>query len=191
MRGRHSWLGGVYLVAVVLVVTLALGSCSVGTGGTGGTGATSGGTATTHQFGVQTKTSGCQAQGGLPDSACTPGAIIASATKDQICQSGYASSVRNVPQSEKDQVYAEYGIASHYAGQYEVDHLVSLELGGSNDIANLWPEAASPTPGFHEKDKVENYLHDQMCNGSISLQQAQIEIATNWLQVYQQMQQTP
>lgn len=129
------------------------------------------------------------AHNGLPDSACTPGALITTATTDQICQSGYASSVRNVPTSEKDQVYAEYGIASHIAGQYEVDHLVSLELGGSNDISNLWPELASPTPGFHQKDQVENYLHNQVCSGKVSLQQAQIEIATNWLSVYQQMQQ--
>jgi hypothetical protein len=89
----------------------------------------------------------------------------------------------------KDQVFAEYGIASHTPGEYEVDHLISLEIGGSNDIANLWPEAASPKPGFHEKDKVENYLHNQMCSGVISLQQAQIEIATNWLTVYDQMPQ--
>ena len=33
---------------------------------------------------------------------------------------------------------------------------MSLELGGSNDIKNLWPEAALPTPGFHEKDAVED-----------------------------------
>ncbi len=106
-----------------------------------------------------------------------------------ICQPGYARSVRNVPTSEKDQVFAEYGIASHSPGQYEIDHLVSLELGGSNDIANLWPESASPKPGFHEKDKVENYLHSQVCSGAISLQQAQIKIATNWLTVYNQMPQ--
>jgi hypothetical protein len=170
------------LLAAATMLALALGGCaSLVTGTTGGQ------TTTSHQFGVQTKTSGCQARGALPDPDCTPGAIFPNATKDQICQSGYASSVRNVPISEKDQAYAEYGIASHYPGQYEVDHLVSLELGGSNDIANLWPEAASPTPGFHQKDQVENYLHDQVCNGQISLQQAQIEIATNWLQVYQQM----
>lgn len=144
-------------------------------------------TSATAQFGVQTQTSGCVASGGLPDRACTPGAIFPNATKDQICQSGYSRSVRNVPASEKDQVYAEYGIAHHYSGQYEVDHLVSLELGGSNDIANLWPEAADPQPGFHQKDTLENYLHDQVCSGAISLQQAQQEIATNWLAVYQSM----
>ena len=95
--------------------------------------------------------------------------------------------MRNVPTSEKNQVYAEYGKTRHAPGQYEVDHLVSLELGGSNNIANLWPEAASPKPGFHEKDQVENYLHDQVCSGAIPLKQAQIEIATNWLAVYNRM----
>lgn len=139
------------------------------------------------KWGVQTKTSGCVVRGPLQDAECTPGDILPDVNKDQICQSGYASSVRNVTSSTKNKVYAEYGITHHFAGEYEVDHLVSLELGGSNDISNLWPEAASPKPGFHEKDKVENYLHDQVCSGAISLQQAQIEIATNWLNVYNQM----
>ncbi len=133
-------------------------------------------------LGQRTKTSGCVSSNGLPDLACTPGAIFPDATTDKICVSGYSSSVRDVPPDEKDQVYAEYGITSHQPGQYEVDHLVSLELGGSNDISNLWPEPADPRPGFHEKDKVENYLHDQVCSGAMPLQQAQVQIATNWMQ---------
>jgi len=99
-------------------------------------------------------------------------------------------SLRNVPFSEKDQVYAEYGVFQHSPGQYEVDHLVPLELGGNNDIANLWPEAAYPKPGFHEKDQVENYLHDQVCSGAMPMKEAQTEIATNWLAVYNRMPQT-
>ncbi len=138
-------------------------------------------------LGQRTKTSGCVSSNGLPDPACTPGATFPDVTVQQICTSGYSSSVRNVPQSEKDEVYAEYGVTSHAPGEYEVDHLVSLELGGSNDIANLWPQPASPTPGFHQKDQVENYLHDQVCSGKLSLQQAQMEIATNWLAVYKAM----
>lgn len=139
-----------------------------------------------HTWGKQTKTSGCQAVNGLADPACTPGDVMETDIS-KICQSGYSGGVRNVPDSEKNQVYAEYGIASHTPGQYEVDHLVSLELGGSNDISNLWPELASPKPGFHEKDKVENYMHDQVCAGKISLQQAQVQIATNWLAIYDQI----
>jgi hypothetical protein len=179
-----------YLIAVIALAAL---SCDVSAtaqpndnGGGGVTPSVSGG-GSAPQWGKQTKTEGCTASGGLQDPACTPGDIIPTATKDVICVSGYSSSVRNVPTSEKNQVYAEYGITSRSTGQYEVDHLVSLELGGSNDISNLWPEAADPQPGFHQKDQVENYLHDQVCSGAIPLETAQREIATNWLAVYNQM----
>jgi hypothetical protein len=176
----------VFSLLAIAALLLAFSGCgSVGiTSNPPGSTSTTGGTP---NFGVQTKTSGCMAHNALQDSACTPGALTATGTKDAICKPGYAKSVRNVPDSEKNQDYAEYGITSHAPGQYEVDHLVSLELGGSNDIANLWPELASPKPGFHEKDKVENYLHDQVCSGAISLLQAQTKIATNWLAVYNQM----
>lgn len=133
-------------------------------------------------LGYRTKTSGCLG-GTLPDSQCTPGAIFTTATRQAVCTPGYSKGVRNVPASEKAAVYKEYSILSHTAGQYEVDHLVSLELGGSNSIANLWPEAAIPLPGFHQKDMVENYLHYQVCAGLIPLSTAQREIATNWVDV--------
>jgi hypothetical protein len=141
-------------------------------------------------FGARTKDSGCTPHDGLPDSACTPGAVFPDVTADQICKPGYSSSVRNVPSEVSRSVYAEYGIVEHSAGEYEVDHLVPLEIGGSNDIANLWPEAAAPRPGFHEKDQVENYLHDQVCSGRMSLADAQRTAATDWLAGYDQMQQT-
>jgi len=178
----------IYSLLLIAALSLAFSGCSSVTITTNPSGSsTTTSTSGEPHWGVQTRTSGCMAHNGLPDSACTPGAIIDTATKDAICVSGYSQSLRNVPTTEKNQVYSEYGIISHTAGQYEVDHLVSLELGGSNDIANLWPEAASPKPGFHEKDKVENYLHDQVCSGAIALKQAQTEIATNWLAVYNQM----
>ena len=142
-----------------------------------------------HGIGQRTKTSDCAAANALPDAACTPGAIFADVSKDQVCVQGYSKGVRDVPESVKNQVFAEYGITSHGTGEYEVDHLISLELGGSNDIANLWPELAEPRPGFHEKDKVENYLHQQVCNGAMSMADAQSIISTNWLSVYSQMPQ--
>jgi hypothetical protein len=58
-----------------------------------------------------------------------------------------------------------------------VDHLVSLELGGANDAANLWPEYP-PTP--NPKDKVENALHAAVCDGRVKLTAAQNAIAWNW-----------
>lgn len=177
-----------YALSLMTILVMAFSACSTNSNtNTAGTPTSNAGSNSVPRWGVQTKTSGCHVNGPLQDQGCTPGAIFPSATKSKICQSGYASSVRNVPTSTKDKVYKMYGITSHRAGQYEVDHLVSLQLGGSNDISNLWPEAASPKPGFHEKDRVENYLHDQVCSGAISLSQAQAEIATNWLNVYNRM----
>ena len=60
----------------------------------------------------------------------------------------------------------------------ELDHLVPLELGGSNDMSNFWVEAG-PIP--NPKDKVENRLHHEVCTGKISLRAAQVAIAGNWM----------
>jgi hypothetical protein len=133
------------------------------------------------------KRSGCHLRGPLPDAGCTPGTRYRRVGKDQVCTPGYAGRVRNVPQSRKNAVYAAYGISQHFNGQDgEVDHLVSLELGGTNAAANLFPEAASPRPGSHEKDRLENRLHSEICSGEISLRQAQQLIATNWVKAYRQ-----
>jgi hypothetical protein len=135
-------------------------------------------------IGERTKTSGCVVNGVFPDKACTPGSINISATQKDLCTPGYTSDVRDVSDRLKEEVYAEYGIKTHTTGQYEIDHFIPLALGGSNDISNLFPEAAEPRPGFHEKDVVETYLHRQVCNGVIPLTEAQRSIATNWLTIY-------
>ena len=134
-------------------------------------------------YGVQTKTSACAANQILPDSACTPGAILTTNTA-VICKVGYTKTVRDVPLKERKQVFAEYGIPYSQHSKYEVDHLISLELGGSNDISNLWAEAGSIVSGSLTKDKFENYLHSQVCKGNITITEAQAEISGNWLQYY-------
>jgi hypothetical protein len=126
----------------------------------------------------------CTAHAGLPDARCTPGNVFANVTAAQVCTAGYAKSVRDVSQSVKNKVYAEYGITHHVSGQYEIDHLVPIEIGGSNAITNLWPEAASPVPGYHQKDLVEDFLHSQVCDGKMTLSDAQTAIATNWISLY-------
>ncbi len=136
---------------------------------------------------ARTKTSGCVAHGALPDPECTPGAVFGGLSLPTLCAPGYSKSVRSVSASLKEQVFVEYGITSHASGEYEVDHLISLELGGSNDIANLWPEPAEPTLGFHQKDIVENFLHSQVCDKAVSLGEAQKVIATDWLDIFHQM----
>lgn len=118
----------------------------------------------------------------LPDPACTPGAIDPAVTQanihQTICRSGYTATVRP-PASDtgrwKIRTYVFYGLDTDARGEY--DHLVPLELGGSNTVSNLWIEQGSiPNP----KDKVENRLKDEVCAGEVPLAAAQRAIATDW-----------
>src|SRR5436305_1905025 len=100
----------------------------------------------------------------LPDPKLTPGDTL-DVTAADICTPGYSKKVRNVPQEVKRQAYAEYGIASHQPGEFEVDHLISLELGGSNSLRNLWPQSYRTQPwNAHVKDAIENELHREVCS---------------------------
>lgn len=116
-----------------------------------------------------------------PDPRLTPGAV-SRVTAAEICRPGYARSVRHVDGKTKATVYREYGIGHHQAGAYEIDHLISLELGGSNDIWNLWPESFDTQPwNAHTKDKLENRLRRLVCDGTLSLGEAQAAIANHFV----------
>ncbi|MCA1646922.1 MAG: hypothetical protein LC797_16165 [Chloroflexi bacterium] len=140
----------------------------------------------------RTKSSGCTSRGGLPDPACTPGAIdprVTSATTTAtICTSGYTAKVRP-PVSVTDRIKREqmiaYGLAGQPLSSFELDHLVSLELGGApRDVANLWPEPWTGDANARQKDAVETHLKRAVCNGTMALAEAQRQIATDWLTVY-------
>jgi hypothetical protein len=122
--------------------------------------------------------------GFLPDPAKTPGIALPGVTAVDVLRPGYAKSVRDVGEAEKARVFAEYGIKNHQPGEDEIDHLISLELGGSNDIKNLWPEPYHGAWNAHMKDKLEGVLHQMVRDGRISLAQAQHEEATNWIVAY-------
>jgi hypothetical protein len=90
--------------------------------------------------------------------------------------------VRDVTSAERAQVYAEYR-ALDVRGADEVDHFIPLELAGSNAIGNPWSEPYA-APGAHEQDRVENYLHEQVCAGAMALPDAQQLIVSDWYAVY-------
>ena len=100
-----------------------------------------------------------------------------------ICKSGYSSSVRE-PESEtesfKKKIMVAYGGPGSLS-DYELDHLLSLELGESNDAGNLWPELNDhPSGAVNSNDLVENALHRAVCDGTVTLAQAQTAIANDW-----------
>ena len=78
--------------------------------------------------------------------------------------------------------------SGHDAVLYEIDHLISLEIGGADTVKNLWPQPYYQHPGAHEKDILENWLHKQVCSGKMDLTEAQAKIRTDWYAEYLEMQ---
>lgn len=134
----------------------------------------------------------------LPSPKMTPGAVNPAVTQQNLMETicrpgGYTKSIRP-PESytsklKREQIRA-YGYTDTRMYDYEEDHLISLELGGSPDNPkNLWPEPHHVLGGWgsYAKDKVENKLHEMVCHGQISLRQAQQDIAGNWIETYKRL----
>ncbi|HEX7511147.1 MAG TPA: hypothetical protein VF335_07605, partial [Chitinivibrionales bacterium] len=120
----------------------------------------------------------------LPDSTLTPGDILSSCDSC-VCVEGYTKTLRNVPESVKKEVFAKYHISLSQAGQYVIDRLISVELGGSNDPKNLWPIRNKTKPwNSHQKEMLSKRLLQLVCSKEISLKQAQNAIAKNWIAAY-------
>lgn len=137
----------------------------------------------------------------LPNPSLTPGAINPNVTQGNIhqtiCRDDYARSIRpeeGYTERLKRQGIRQYGYAQQVGragyrlSNYEEDHLVPLELGGSPDSPqNLWPEPHNVVGGWgsYTKDKLEDRMRDLVCRGEVPLAQAQREIATDWVAAYE------
>lgn len=178
--------------ALILVPAAALAACaSTGTAPVTTTAVTVHGLKQVHDPGHVTGriTGHCHMTGvypnQLPDRRCTPGSIDPAVTQANIhrtiCVTGYTKRVRP-PESQTEafkfnDAYPAYGVAHRV--KTELDHQVSLELGGSNDATNLWPEPEKSIP--NTKDRVENAAHAAVCSGRMTLVTAQNDIAKNWV----------
>lgn len=124
----------------------------------------------------------------LPDAKLTPG-VVRTKSVATICHQR-TSTVRNVSIATKHQAYAEYHLADT-PGAAEVDHLIALTDGGSNDVHNLWPQkwhnnVNGLDEGAHVKDRLEVKLHSLICSGDITPNQAQYELRANWVKSYRE-----
>jgi len=132
--------------------------------------------------------------GALPDPICAPGAADPAVTQANvgttICVSGYTTKVRppvSYTNPIKQDLIRRYGLSGSLA-DYELDHLVPLEVGGApRSVRNLWPESWTKRPSAREKDRLENLLHTRICNGTIALADAQRMFEQNWVQAWQQL----
>jgi hypothetical protein len=125
----------------------------------------------------------------LPDPACTPGAYDPHITAAILCDPSYSTRAYRPPvyqttRFKYEQAYPAYGLANVPGVPSELDHLISLDLGGANAASNLWPELG-PVP--NPKDTVEARLHRWVCEGIVSgqaearLGEARRVIASDWV----------
>ncbi len=121
--------------------------------------------------------------GPVPRRQLTPGAVRSVAKSDVCGGSDRQSFV--VPVALQRKVFEEYGMRDARPDAYEVDYLITPELGGAADIRNLWPEPYSATVwNARVKDALEDRLHQMVCDGQLDLATAQHDIATDWIAAY-------
>lgn len=131
----------------------------------------------------------------FPDPACTPGAVNPHLTNAILhdpdfgtgCERDKATSA-----TKKKQTYVWYGITkpTNNAEPHmicELDHLISIELGGADTLDNIWPQcgpkgAKGENRLFKQKDQVENWLAQMIRDGTMSKEEAQQGIAEDWAQ---------
>jgi len=90
-----------------------------------------------------------------------------------------------VPAVTQQVVFAEYHVPQQQRGkEFQVDYLISPQLGGTAEIRNLWPQPYSTMWNAQAKDMLERRLHGMVCNGTMTLEQAQQELAGDWIESY-------
>jgi hypothetical protein len=95
-----------------------------------------------------------------PSNACTPGAFVRK-TKADVCD---GQTVRpSLPAAERRAILSNYGVPTFNGTTGEIDHRVSLALGGTTDRRNLWPQVE--VNGFNPKDRLEAVILRRVCKG--------------------------
>jgi hypothetical protein len=133
----------------------------------------------------------------LPNPDLTPGATNPDITQDNIGETicansrgGHWSTKSIRPPSSyttklKRKQIGEYKYADKNLRSYEEDHLISLEIGGNpRDPKNLWPQPYAGQWGARVKDKLEQRLNKLVCDGTLTLKEAQAAIASDWISAY-------
>ncbi len=107
----------------------------------------------------------------LPDPQLTPGKVAAGATDR-----------RGVTPAMEEQVFARYRISPGHRRAYKIDHLIPRELGGADDLKNLWPQRISARPyTARRKEVLTGQLLRLIASGELTLAQAQQEISEDWI----------
>lgn len=128
----------------------------------------------------------------LPDSRLTPGATNPDITQSNIdstvCRTGFTKTIRppaSYTNKLKKAQIVEYGYSDRDPMHYEEDHLIALSIGGNpTDPHNLWPQPRTSEWSAEKKDQLEFVLYKMVCAHEVTLHEAQIEMAHDWIAAY-------
>lgn len=123
--------------------------------------------------------------GDVPDPDLTPG-VAKTRSLAVLCHTKWGRDRRFVTAAMKRQVFKSYGLSGNHdrscrsKRHFEIDHLISRELGGADDVKNLWPQCYGGTWNAVMKDRLENRLHKEVCEGRLTPAKAQEMIVDDW-----------
>ena len=104
--------------------------------------------------------------------------------KQTVCVKGWTSRVRP-PVSYTNGIKHKLLPKGGSMQEYELDHRVSLSCGGApKDPNNLWLQPWEGKYGAKAKDKLEQQLHREVCNGKITLSECQKIFISGWEKEY-------
>ena len=120
----------------------------------------------------------------FPNRVLTPGVVRPVQQKD-VCMSDDNDPAWLIPASVQQDVLREYGITGSQTKDYQLDYLIPPSLGGTAEIQNVWPEPYSNLRwNAHVKDELESRLRQLVCEGRVSLPEAQRDISGDWTKAY-------
>lgn len=125
--------------------------------------------------------------GPKPNHAITPGSVR-NVELAELCAMPDDDLDPVVPPEKQRAVFKAYGLDARASRAFQVDYLINPQLGGNDDVQNLWPEPYHATVwNAQAKDALETRLHGMVCSGQMSLEEAQRQIATDWVGAYKQV----
>ena len=115
-----------------------------------------------------------------PIASLTPGLALNVPARELCAQA--PRPVQEIGEAVRLAVLRSYGMEDLPRDQYELDYLITPELGGAPDARNLWPQRYRERVwNAAVKDQLEDLLPRLVCEGRLDLRTAQHEIARDWV----------
>ncbi len=107
----------------------------------------------------------------LPDLSLTPGIARTDMTPARACKTKWGSDQRHITRATKAKIFREYGYIGNNdhncdnprsrTRRCEIDHLISREILGDDDLKNLWVQAYAGPWNTGDKDRLENAMNKE------------------------------